>query len=352
MNKNNLKLVSVYGLAHFLTDFLTVITLFAAKTVHHLSPGDFFYFIILYNLLAFATQWIFGLIIDRYRIYKSTTILGLSMAILGLIIMPIQPLTAIIIGGIGNSLFHVAGGGAILNLQPGKATLPGIFVGPGAIGLLMGIMYASQYSNLFWPLILASLLIICILYLFQLPPSEKILPNPSQPKTIILSIIILILIVITIRSYIGLILPLPWKSVQILLITLTTAIFIGKALGGIIADKYGWAPTITISLLISAILLPFATSNPIIGILGLFIFQFSMAITVTSLHLVFPSQPSFAFGLTCLALFIGNALTYLPKLQFLSQPIWISIIILIASLAAFFGVKPLIHSRITKNISL
>ncbi|MBV7276085.1 hypothetical protein I6U48_24655 [Clostridium sp. PL3] len=44
---------------------------------------------------------------------------------------------ALIISGLGNAFFHVGGGVIILNLRPGKASLPGIYVAPGAMGLLI-----------------------------------------------------------------------------------------------------------------------------------------------------------------------------------------------------------------------
>ncbi|MDR2189967.1 MAG: hypothetical protein LBP53_01965 [Candidatus Peribacteria bacterium] len=65
-------------------------------------------------------------------------LLGLTFNLLALFMLLFSPLFAVIITGLGNALFHVGGGSIALQLGHKKATLPGIFVSTGAMGIFLG----------------------------------------------------------------------------------------------------------------------------------------------------------------------------------------------------------------------
>lgn len=44
-------------------------------------------------------------------------------------------ITSCLIAGIGNAMFHIGGGIDVLNISDKKATLSGIFVSTGALGI-------------------------------------------------------------------------------------------------------------------------------------------------------------------------------------------------------------------------
>ena len=61
---------------------------------------------------------------------------------------------ACIIAGIGNALFHVGGGIDVLNISEKKASLSGIFVSTGAMGIFLGSKSASWGFNKYYIVIL------------------------------------------------------------------------------------------------------------------------------------------------------------------------------------------------------
>ncbi|NLC31518.1 MAG: MFS transporter [Candidatus Moranbacteria bacterium] len=74
----------------------------------------------------------------------------------------------------------------------------------------------------------------------------------------------------------------------LLMPVLTISIFLGKGLGGIIADKFGWMRVAILSLISSAIILPFGSAIPLLGIFGIFLFNITMPITLVSIVNLMP----------------------------------------------------------------
>jgi FSR family fosmidomycin resistance protein-like MFS transporter len=117
--------------------------------------------------------------------------------------------------------------------------------------------------------------------------------------------VLLVLAVVALRSYTGLAIGLPWKSSLPLLGALTAAVVLGKAAGGVLADRYGRARIGVGALAFSAPLLMLAPQLPIAGIVGMFAFNMTMPVTLVAVADVIPDSPGFAFGLASLALAVG-----------------------------------------------
>ena len=86
-------------------------------------------------------------------------------------------------------------------------------------------------------------------------------------------VILLLLMSVAVRSMVGLGLVFPWKSDLSLLFVLTGAIVAGKALGGVLGDKFGWTSVAVTGLAVSIPLLTFFPQVPILAIFGIFLFQ-------------------------------------------------------------------------------
>jgi FSR family fosmidomycin resistance protein-like MFS transporter len=156
-------------------------------------------------------------------------------------------------------------------------------------------------------------------------------------------ILILLLFSILIRSFIGSVLIFPWKSNIPLAIILTLGVFLGKALGGIFADRFGWIKVALFSLLISAPVLAFYSLSPIAAIAGIFLFNMTMPITLVAISNILPGKPGFSFGLTCLALIFGTLLVYLGTASVLNN-LLILLIIIVSVIVLYFGL------RLSKNL--
>lgn len=349
-NKIILKNLLVYGAGHFLIDFASVGTLFATLGLYKLDISYFFYLVLLYNLLAFGLQIFIGLLVDRYKKPKEAAILGSFLTIFGAGILIINPLIAVILVGIGNAFFHIGGGVVSLNLTPKKASAPGIYVAPGAFGLFLGIILGKTGNFIPGVFILLLFLLILFLFLIKIPEINYKKKNIKNKFNYFELILILILLVVVFRSLIGMVLVFPWKSSFDLLIFFTLGVVFGKAFGGILADKFGWIKVSVISLLVSAPLIYFGINIPILGILGIFLFNFTMPITLVAISNMFPGKPGFSFGLTCLALLIGALPSFTLLKNTFSNMTFDLIIIILSAIVLFFALKLFFNRYNRKDI--
>lgn len=335
MNKNTiLSNITVYSVSHALVDAACAATIFAIVVASQDTPQNLVQLIIIYDILAFSMQPIFGLWVDAFKVPVHSAVIGMLLVAASTLLLSI-PLLAALVSSIGNALFHVGGGVISLNLNPGKAALPGIYVAPGALGLMIGTLVGKGGHFIAWPFIL--LLVVSSALTLVLPkvdivPPRKLPGNLKWFETVVL----LLLVSVAIRSMVGLSLVLPWKSDRVLLVILTLAIVLGKALGGILGDKFGWTRVAVSGLIISAPLLAFFAQTPIIAILGIFLFNLSMPITLIGIAEMLPGKSGFAFGLTTLALIIGASPTFTQLYAVTSDQMFIFAAILI-SIAALYG---------------
>jgi FSR family fosmidomycin resistance protein-like MFS transporter len=290
--------------------------------------------VLIYDVIAFSTQPLFGLLVDRFRTPAQAAALGILLVAAATILTPI-PLLAAMIAGVGNAVFHVGGGVVSLNLAPGRATLPGVYVAPGALGLTLGIMIGKSGDFVAWPFVL--LLLVSAALILLIPRVEIAAPCPLPGDLRWFeAVILLLLLSIAIRSLVGMSLVMPWKADPALLIVLTLAVVLGKALGGILADRFGWIATAVTGLVVSAPLLAFFAPVPALAIAGVFLFNLSMPVTLVGVAGMLPGKAGFAFGLTTLALIAGAFPTFTPLRALTGQNLFICATILV-SVAALYG---------------
>jgi FSR family fosmidomycin resistance protein-like MFS transporter len=326
-----------YSLSHALVDATCAATLFAIAALGQTGSQDLFYLVIFYNVLAFSTQPIFGLWVDLFKVPVYAAVAGILLVALSTLFLQF-PFWAALLAGIGNALFHVGGGVISLNLDSGKAALPGIYVAPGALGLTIGILVGKGGHFIAWPFIL--LLIGSTLLILKAPPPEFRAPRAlSGNLKWFETVILLLLLSVAVRSMVGLSLVLPWKSDMVLLFALTGAVVLGKALGGILGDRFGWTTVAVSGLIISAPLLAFFPQVPAIAILGIFLFNLSMPITLIGVAEMLPGRSGFAFGLTTLALIIGALPTFTQSRALTSNQTFIFAAVLVSIAALYGGLK-------------
>ena len=335
-NREFIQNLTVYGLSHAAIDASCAAVAFSLLSSKSITNEYFIQLVVIYNVIAFGSQTLFGLLVDKYRCPKLSAISGSIITASAILVSFLLPLYAIILAGIGNALFHVGGGIISLNLTKNKASAPGIFVAPGALGLLIGTLYGKSGYFTGWPLLIIIAILCTHMYYTKYPEinyktEEKINTNYFE------SIILMLLMAIVARSVIGSVVVFPWKSDIFLLVTLTSAIVLGKAFGGIIGDKYGWQKVGVISLLISAPLLTFGAAIPGASILGMFLFNFTMPITLVAISNILPGRPGFSFGLTTLALIIGFLPIYADTGSFLSQSFSVFVIIISSSIVLYYA---------------
>lgn len=330
MNKEQIITLTGYSIIHGIIDLCCAAVVFSALLYQGIAESDVFIFVITYNIIAFGLQAPFGFLVDKFQVPRESAFIGCVLVLASFFLFNIPGLV-VILSGLGNAFFHVGGGSISLNFNSQKATAPGIFVAPGAIGLTIGVLIGKSGSLVIWPLALL-LIASCIFIFFSKIPAINYQKISVKTKINYLELIILLLLFsVAIRSLYGLTAVFSWKANIILLFALTLAIFGGKALGGFLADKFGWLKTAIISLVISAPLLSFFNELPIIAIIGACLFQMTMPITVTALSNILPGRSATAFGLTVFALIVGAMPVYMGLgLLFKNQWVTFSLIILSA----------------------
>lgn len=343
MNKKS-KIVSnlmAYGITHAVVDATCAAVIFSIPVIQAAPAPEFLSLVILYNVLAFGLQAVFGLVTDYLHSPKITALSGCVLTGISAVIFSFSPVLAVILISIGNALFHVGGGSISLNLTPKKATAPGIFVAPGAIGVLVGTLIGKSGNYVAWQFVLL-LFILCVIILLVKEPEidygRQSLDQKNKVNYFEL-ILVLVLLSVAVRSLVGSVLIFPWKSEMLLLVVLTVAVVLGKSLGGILADRFGWMRIGIGSLLLSIPLLVFGANIPFLAIAGIFLFNITMPVTLVTISNILPGRSAFAFGLASLALIFGALPVFSTSKQFLGSGWIVFLTILVSSVALYYGLS-------------
>lgn len=328
--------LGVYGLAHAVVDATCVAMLFSVPITYNTGDEAFYFLALTYNFLAFGLQPMFGRLTDRWQAPRRSAMAGCGLIAVSVFGYYFSPTFSICLAGIGNALFHVGGGTVSLNLTHDQASAPGVFVAPGGLGLVAGIVMGKEEYFLPWALVVA--LGICCLGMLALK-TVRIDYNRASPGCAFPYFVLAFLMLfasIFIRSLIGMGVEFSWKTNIPLLAILTLSVAAGKAIGGILADRYGWVSVSTTALVTSAPLIAFASNAPYAGILGMFLFNMTMAVTLVAIARMFPGRPGFAFGLPCLALLLGALPAFTEFKSFLTDQ-WLVLFIILGSAGVLFA---------------
>lgn len=294
--------VSIYALSHFLVDFACAYCLFSQVV----AAGDWQLQLLLYNFCAFALQMPLGLLADRLNRNGWLAAAGCLLVALALLCLD-WPLVAVLLAGCGNALFHLGGGLSVLNISQRKSAALGVFVSPGALGIFLGALLGKQALLPGWLLPLLLLLAAFAACWIQkqggaLFPANAPLTFAGLTRPRLLAVLSLLLVV-CLRSYVGLALSFSWRQ-DGWVIALLAALVLGKVAGGILADRCGLLRTALATLALAALGFAFSAWPPA-GLLAVFCFNMSMPLTLFALANYLPGAKGFAFGLLTFGLFLG-----------------------------------------------
>lgn len=329
------KNVFALGTGHFLTDFICAGIVFTAyKTT---SIAEIAVLILLYNIFAFGLQLPIGVLSDFIKKPKEIALLGLVLLVISVLLLPFSPAAAIILSAIANAMYHIGSGTISLNITPKKAAAPGLVVAPGAIGLFSGTLIGK--AGMFNPIIIVPVVIaLLLIWKIKIPKIDyfAVVQKNIQKSNLFIAIILLALVSVGARAFVGFSVVFPWKTDMLLLVALVMGVFLGKALGGVLADKFGWIKIGVGALVLSIPLIYLGYQIPIIGIIGFFLFNFTMPITLVLISNSMPGKPGTAFGLTCLALLFGSLPFFTEAKSIIENNVWLYLVIAvsIASLLA------------------
>ena len=330
------------GLIHALVDAASAAILYAEVALGRLPDETLIALVLLYNFLAFGSQWLVGILADLKGAYRFTAAVGTLLVAAAAVTLPLYPWAGAVLAGIGNACFHVGAGAVVLRQSYGRAAESGVFVGPGAIGLVMGLWLGSHTE--LWRLPIIALLVCSSLVLLRLMPSgdAPAVPRGRVTASWIALPVALLLGSVAVRAAIGGLLSGAWRISTLAVLALAAAALTGKCIGGLVSDRLGWRSSSTLALLLAAPLVAAGLHRFDAALTGMLVFQFTMPVTLAAVYLALPRRPGLAFGLPCLALLLGA----LPGLTGYLDPVALeplaAPLVLLSALMLFAGLgKPL-----------
>lgn len=305
-----------YAILHFLVDGLCAFAMFGTFSVRE----NWYLNVLLYNFCAFALQMPMGVVLDTLNRRKCERKYepSFGFAAVGVMLTCLGAVTHPVILGIGNALFHLGGGVGTIHEDEAKGWKGrglGVFVAPGALGLYLGTLLAKgEVIRMLPVLMVIGLVAVCCLgWCCYLMLSQKKMPATMAQANIEKDGLLLLLgclVVVILRSYIGMAVGFSWKTTVLAGTIAVLAVVFGKVAGGFAAAWAGIRRTVVVSLLLAAVCY-MLSENMLAGILALFLFNMTMPITLYLLVQKLKGLAGFSFGLLTFGLFIGFLPTYL-----------------------------------------
>ena len=297
--------------AHFCVDGLCATVLFGKL------PAEKEFLILLYNTLAFSTQCIVGLLADRLKRQAGAELCSALLLLSGWI-LPLPPILRVVLIGFGNSLFHVTGGIETLQRCHGKSWSLGVFVAPGALGLSLGVAF-PQFGGFFAAGVFLFVCCACLMENRSLPDTVEHTENDSLTEPILLTV------AVAVRAVGGSAVYFPWKTGLMWTMILTVFVVLGKIAGGFLCDCLGPSGTALWTVPAAAVLVAFLSAYAVPSVIGQFLVNLSMPVTLWLLFRMLPDAPGFAFGLAASALWPG---TIAGQMMILTGPaLWVCVLI-------------------------
>jgi len=324
----------INAIAHFIVDGVCAAALFGPISV----SGNLVTAVLLYNTLAFSTQCVVGLATDRAKGHEFLAAVSLAAAAMGAL-LPLNWVLRVIVLGLGNSVFHVTAGTVTLKRSAGKAGPLGVFVAPGAVGLLLGTLFPATgtyfaVAALFicMPMALGSHRIQAAGGGVEAEPA----PPVRRIETPWLAVCAL-LVAVAVRAVGGSSVSFPWEVTPALSLLMVAFVFSGKAAGGYLCDRLGAKKTALLSLPLAAVLIAFGSAWMVPSLLGQLLLNLTMPVTLWLIYRVLPDSPGLAFGLAASALWPGTIAGTLMTLT--GAALWACIL-----LSFLFGLFAILYS--------
>ena len=311
------RMIGISALLHLLVDGLCVCSLYLIASSFPVSRliGIF----LTYNVLAFLTQPLTGLLADRMERKHwllLASVLLLTMAVLATsVVMALgtsalgMTLVAVMLG-MGNSLFHVWGGKQVAVKTNNDMRALGVFVSTGAFGLALGFVFFS------WPLLYVFLLLICLLAVAVVQESEdgnQAIGDGSQEtrswsRLFVLLAVIGLMVAVMLRSFVGEAFSSGITKSSMMVLLIGALSMLGKMAGGWVARKMGIVRMLVSVVVITVLCYVFRSQGIVALLVGLFAVNTTMPVTLYLANVVLPKREGLAFGLLAAALIPGYLL--------------------------------------------
>ncbi len=296
----------LWGLLHGLNDFAAGFMLANYTYNHNYSNG--FLLIVIYSIIGFGGQLPVGFLIDYKKQIKPFAAVSLLLLPASLLLFFINAETAIIFSGIASAFVHVTGGTVCLQGHHNKSGPLALFTAPGVLGLTIGGLLGRFSDFSLWFVVFAVLIIGLLIWRNGIP-AYKVAEKKQSELDAHDFVMLGILLIMCFRSFIFDIINHVVNQYENGILIIGISAFLGKIIGGFIADKIGWKKFIYITLPIALLLFQFGKENIYALAFGIACLQSSVPITLLLMSRNLPLYPATA---TALSLGTSVALAGLP----------------------------------------
>ena len=310
--------MGIGALLHFLVDGLCLCCLYLIAFPFSFPrlTGIF----VVYNVLAFLTQPLTGLLADRMRdrhwMLLAAVVLMLAAVMTVTFGFSFAAYLAPVLLGIGNSLFHVWGGKQVVLKAGNDMRALGLFVSTGVFGLAVAMVFFSL-SLLY--LFLLALCLLAVAYLKLEQDDERVgdalqdTPWSSRVRQSRWLLLLVVVAFVMFRSFMGesFSSAIVKDNMVVLLIGLTA--MLGKMAGGWMARRIGILLTLAAVLVVVLGCLLCRSSERYVMLTGLFAVNCTMPVTLYWANGLLKGREGLAFGLLAAALIPGYLLSTLAS---------------------------------------
>ncbi len=319
---------NITGILYFYVHFIVeVVCFFYLTRVTNNSPVVWLIPFI-YDGLAFVPQSIIGYISDKHP-KLNIGIIGVVLLIISYLLFGLTKLKvfySLFFLCMGNAFLHVAGAENTLKTSEGRLSPAAIFVAGGSFGVVTGKLLARTSISSLWFLIpiisMIPFILLANTYITNKSNTNKF--NYVKDNVNPYLVVLIALFVVVIRGYMGYGIPTSWNKTTVQLVIFFFTMGLGKALGGILSDKFGIKKVATLSTIVAIPFLCFGDKIMLISLIGVMFFSMTMSITLGILVSVLKKKPGLAFGITTIGLFLGTA-----PIFFISVNMTVNIVIII-----------------------
>ena len=321
-------MVGILSLMHFLVDGLCVCLLYLMAP--HCGEAGIMTVFILYNVTAFLSQPLTGWYADRTDNAHATITAGVAMLALATVgtvavcgdvscIKTLLYVTPVVLG-LGNSLFHVWGGRLTTLCSHNDIRHGGVFVSTGAMGLSVGMVFAS------WHLTAVILLSICLLTAtvircYDVPPRRDAsssmyhvmrshLSTDEWSRVGAASAMVLVIItglcaIVALRSMAGSAVSAGLQRSEGIILAIGFISMLGKAAGGWVARRTGLVCCMVVAAAATWLCWMYGGGSTVAVLAALFLINLTMPVTLYLANITLQGREGLAFGLLAAALIPG-----------------------------------------------
>ena len=318
------------AVAHGLSDAAAGFLLAQAA---HAASAPWVAALLVYNALAFATQPLLALLLDRMGRPWRWLLGGLALSAVALLWRPAPWLLVAALAGAGSALQHLAGGVLALRATPAQARGPGLFAALGVVGLGLGSAWGAGLAPPRLWLMGAPALSVMVGVLAFWPQ------RPRRTRSAALlsrsDLVILLTLALALRSALWSSLEQAHTGHETLWSLAVLAAGAGKALGGLAADRIGWTRWAMIATAGAAALPVVSVEGSAAWLLSIALLQSLTPLGLAGLGVLLPRQPALA---SALALGAAVALGGLTVIAGYGAVLYIPVVFAAAMLLAGAGV--------------